>query len=92
MLERLTSSASTEALKSALSSPTDIGGVASLLSDLAPHGVDLSAADPNGLAHSRNTKTILTVFSIEPVTTTPLSASLCTTVLKMLLPRWKAIA
>jgi hypothetical protein len=46
MLERVTSSASAEALKSALSSPTDIGGVASLLSDLAPHGVDLSAADP----------------------------------------------
>ena len=46
MLERVTSSASTEALKSALSSPTDIGGVASLLSDLAPHGVDLSAAEP----------------------------------------------
>jgi hypothetical protein len=46
MLERVTSSASTEALKAALSSPTDIGGVASLLSDLAPLGVDLSAADP----------------------------------------------
>ena len=46
MLQRVISSASTEALKSALSLPTDIGGVASLLSDLAPHGVDLSAADP----------------------------------------------
>jgi hypothetical protein len=46
MLERVTSSASTEALKSDLSSPTDIGGVASLLSDLAPQGVDLSTADP----------------------------------------------
>jgi hypothetical protein len=46
MLERVASSASTEALKSALSSPTDIGGVASLLSDLAPQSVDLSAADP----------------------------------------------
>src|SRR5436309_12419933 len=46
MLERVSSSASAEALKSALSSPTDVGGVASLLSDLAPLGVDLSAVDP----------------------------------------------
>src|ERR1035438_7537868 len=46
MLERVSSSASSEALKSALSSPTDFGGVASLLSDLAPLGVDLSAVDP----------------------------------------------
>src|SRR5438093_7799878 len=34
MLERVSSSASSEALKSALSSPTDVGGVATLLSDL----------------------------------------------------------
>jgi hypothetical protein len=46
MLERVGSSASSEALKSALSSPTDVGGVASLLSDLAALGVDLSAMDP----------------------------------------------
>ena len=46
MLERVSSSASSEALKSALSSPTDVGGVASLLSDLAPLGVDLSVVDP----------------------------------------------
>src|SRR5436309_7607985 len=46
MLERVSSSASSEALKSALSSPTDVGGVASLLSDLAPLGVDVSAMDP----------------------------------------------
>ena len=46
MLERVSSSASSEALKSALSSPTDVGGVASLLSDLAPLGVDLSRVDP----------------------------------------------
>jgi len=46
MLERVSSSASSEALKSALSSPTDVGGVATLLSDLAPLGVDLSEADP----------------------------------------------
>ena len=46
MLERVSSFASTEALKSALSSPTDVGGVASLLSDLAPLGFDLSAVDP----------------------------------------------
>ena len=46
MLERVTSAASPEALKSALSSPTDVGGLASLLSDLAPLGVDLAAVDP----------------------------------------------
>jgi hypothetical protein len=46
MLARVSSSASPEALKSALSSPTDVGGVATLLSDLAPLGVDLSVLDP----------------------------------------------
>jgi len=55
MLERVTSAASTEALKSALASPTDIGGVASLLSDLAPQGADLSAADPFIEAMARGT-------------------------------------
>src|ERR1035441_5814606 len=46
MLERVSSNASSEALRSALSAPTDVGGVASLLSDLAPLGVDLSTMDP----------------------------------------------
>jgi hypothetical protein len=46
MLERMSYAASLEALKAALASPTDMGGVASLLSDLAPLGVDLSAVDP----------------------------------------------
>lgn len=46
MLERVSSAASPEALKAALSSPTDVGGVACLLSDLAPLGIDLSALDP----------------------------------------------
>jgi hypothetical protein len=46
MLERLSYAASLDALKAALASPTDMGGVASLLSDLAPLGVDLSAVDP----------------------------------------------
>ena len=46
MLERVSSSASSEALKSALSSPTDFGGVATLLSDLATLGVDVSSVDP----------------------------------------------
>jgi hypothetical protein len=55
MLERMSSSASSEALKSALSAPTDIGGVASLLSDLAPLGVDLSAVDPFMEAMARGT-------------------------------------
>jgi hypothetical protein len=46
MLERVSSAASPETLKTALSSPTDLGGVASLLSDLAPLGLDLSSVDP----------------------------------------------
>jgi len=46
MLERVSSAASADALRAALSSPTDVGGVASLLSDLAPLGVDLSGVDP----------------------------------------------
>lgn len=46
MLERVSSSASSETLKSALSAPTDVGGVATLLSDLAPLHVDVSSVDP----------------------------------------------
>ena len=55
MLERVSSSASFAALKSALSSPTDVGGVASLLSDLAPLAVDLSVVDPFVEAMARGT-------------------------------------
>ena len=46
MLERVSSSASSETLQSALSAPTDVGGVATLLSDLAPLDVDISSVDP----------------------------------------------
>jgi len=46
MLERLSSSASPEALESALSAPTDIGGVATLLSDLAPLAIEVPTLDP----------------------------------------------
>ena len=46
MLERVSSAASPETLQAALSAPTDVGGVASLLSDLAPLGLDLSSVDP----------------------------------------------
>ncbi|MGA3043653.1 MAG: DNA-binding protein [Bryobacteraceae bacterium] len=46
MLERVSSAASSDALQAALSSPTDAGGVASLLSNLAPLDVGLSAVDP----------------------------------------------
>jgi hypothetical protein len=53
MLERVSSVASSETLKAALSSPTDVGGVASLLSDLAPLGIDLSSVDPFVEAMSR---------------------------------------
>ena len=53
MLERVSSIASSETLKAALSSPTDVGGVASLLSDLAPLGIDLSSVDPFVEAMSR---------------------------------------
>jgi hypothetical protein len=46
MLERVSLAASLESLEAALSAPTDLGGVASLLSDLAPLDLDLSAVDP----------------------------------------------
>jgi hypothetical protein len=46
MLERLSATASTESLNAALSSPSDVGGVASFLSEMAPLGVDLSTVDP----------------------------------------------
>ncbi|MEI9973434.1 MAG: hypothetical protein WDO73_16155 [Ignavibacteriota bacterium] len=46
MLERMSASASSEVLKSALSCPTDAGGVANLLSDLAAFGIELSEVDP----------------------------------------------
>ena len=46
MLERVSSSASSETLKSALSAPTDVGGVVTMLSDLAPLDVDVSSVDP----------------------------------------------
>lgn len=55
MLERLSAAAPPEALETALSAPTDIGGVASLLSDLAPLGVDVSAVDPLVEAMARGT-------------------------------------
>jgi hypothetical protein len=58
MLERVSSVASPETLRTALSSPTDLGGVASLLSDLAPLGLDLSAVDPfvEAVAHGAAVK------------------------------------
>ncbi len=55
MLQRLSASAPPDVLRAALSSPTDIGGVATLLSDLAPLGVDLSAVDPLAEAMARGT-------------------------------------
>jgi hypothetical protein len=55
MLERVSSAASPEALKAALSAPSDIGGVASLLSDMAPLGLDLSSVDPLAEAMARGT-------------------------------------
>src|SRR5436190_1551544 len=53
MLERLSSAASPEALQAALCSATDVGGVASLLSDVAPLGLDLSSVDPFAEALAR---------------------------------------
>ncbi|MDQ2901589.1 MAG: DNA-binding protein [Acidobacteriota bacterium] len=52
-LEQLSCTASLQALSVALSAPTNIGGVASLLSDLAPLGVDLSTIDPLAEAMAR---------------------------------------
>ena len=46
MLERVSSSASSETLESALSAPTDVGGVATLLSDLAPLAMEVPTLDP----------------------------------------------
>lgn len=46
MLERVSSSASAEALELALSSPTDVGGLAALLSEIAPLAMEVPAADP----------------------------------------------
>ena len=46
MLERVSSSASSEALESALSAPTDVGGVATLLSDFAPLAMEVRTLDP----------------------------------------------
>ena len=46
MLERVSSAASTETLATALASPTDVGGVASLLSNLAVLDVEISSVDP----------------------------------------------
>ncbi len=53
MLERLSSAASPEALQAALCSATDVGGVASLLSDMATLGLDLSSVDPFAEAMAR---------------------------------------
>jgi hypothetical protein len=53
VLERLSVVASPEALSAALCSPSDAGGVASLLSDLAPLGLDLSSVDPLAEAMAR---------------------------------------
>lgn len=44
-LKRLSTVAPADVLESALRAPTDIGGVASFLSDLAPMGVDLDEMD-----------------------------------------------
>ena len=57
-LERVSAAASPGALKAALASPTDVGGVASLLSDLAPLGLDLSSVDPfvEAIAHGAAVK------------------------------------
>ncbi|MBV9155331.1 MAG: hypothetical protein JO097_03660 [Acidobacteriaceae bacterium] len=56
MLERVSSAASPEALKTALASPTDLGGVACLLSDMASLDLDLSSVDPFAEALARGTK------------------------------------
>jgi len=53
MRSKRRTAASSEALESALSSPTDVGGLASLLSDLAPLGIDLAAVDPFAEAMAR---------------------------------------
>lgn len=55
MLKRLSSTAPLETLNRALASPSDIGGVATFLSDLALLGVDTSTVDPFAEAMARGT-------------------------------------
>ena len=56
MLERLSAAAPQSSLQRALTSPTDVGGVASFLSDLAPFDVDLSKVDPLAEAMARGVR------------------------------------
>ena len=53
LLERLSERASPEVLTAALAAPSDVGGVASLLSDLAPLGIELETVDPLAEAMAR---------------------------------------
>ena len=58
MLERLSATAPADVLQRALAAPSDVGGVASLLSNLAPFELDLSRIDPlvESLAHGVTAK------------------------------------
>jgi len=81
MLERVSSAASSDVLKAALSSPTDVGGVASLLSDLAPFGVDLSALDPfvEAMARGAAVKQELLTSAGGGLTSSQVASALCIT-------------
>ena len=78
MLQRVSSVASPEILKTALSSPTDVGGVASLLSDLAPLGLELSSVDPfvEAMAHGAAVKRKLLESSGGGLTSSQVAAAL----------------
>jgi len=53
LLERLSERASAETLTAALAAPSDVGGVATLLSDLAPLDVQIDTIDPLAEALAR---------------------------------------
>lgn len=56
MLERLSAAAPANVLQQALAAPSDVGGVATLLSNLAPLDLDLSPIDPLVEALARGVK------------------------------------
>lgn len=53
LIERLTAQASDEALAAALEAPSDVGGLARLLSDLATLGMEVESIDPFAEAIAR---------------------------------------
>ncbi|HSU13461.1 hypothetical protein [Longimicrobium sp.] len=53
LIERLADQASDETIAAALEAPSDVGGLARLLSDMAPLGIELQSVDPLAEAIAR---------------------------------------